>query len=342
MSLQPARPTIRAMGSNSLPLSPSGTKSVMHRTSKCASSSAATIHHHDRVTHTAGIDGRYKRCDGEFPCKRCTDDGSVCTTSVRKKMEYKKLPQGYAEVLENTQSTLIAIVHKLYSMVLNNQPWELGEPELNDRGQPVIHNIAQKLGCIRPNSDIDLPVHSAFHEAGMAELAWKLEDQQKENEHQNVAKDADSSVCNRTEQALSSGLDGSDFEYDNEMTLPSQSFTDSTSDYGFAPPPPEIDAVAMLSSQSPSMTNFPAWSMAIKPQPSDLTMQFLQQPGVLNNTDLVYQGLVESEFDTVKPPTLSCLNPEIITGMSDPMIYSSYNSEAIDYNYGPVAYNDYA
>ncbi|KAH6871710.1 hypothetical protein B0T10DRAFT_500316 [Thelonectria olida] len=76
----------------------------------------------------------------------------------------------------------------------------------------------------------------------------------------------------------------------------------------------------MLSSQSPSTPNFPAWSMAAKPQPSDLTMQFLQQPGVLSNTDLVYQGLVESEFDTINPPTLSCLNPEVIMGMSDPMV----------------------
>ena len=69
-------------------------------------------------------------------------------------------------------------------MVRNNQSWDLGEPELNDRGQPVIHNIAQKLGCIRPNSDIDLPVHSVFpeDEAGMAELARQLEEQLKENE----------------------------------------------------------------------------------------------------------------------------------------------------------------
>ncbi|KLP17660.1 zinc cluster transcription factor [Fusarium fujikuroi] len=173
-------------------------------------------------------------CDGEFPCKRCKDDGLVCTAGVRKKMEYKQLPRGYvpripnlvcisltrnsyAEVLENTQFALIATVHKLYSMVRNNQSWDLGEPELNDRGQPVIHNIAQKLGCIRPNSDIDLPVHSVFpeDEAGMAELARQLEDQQKEHEPaKETIKDTDSSVCNRTERASSSELDHSDFEHD--------------------------------------------------------------------------------------------------------------------------------
>ncbi|PHH87529.1 hypothetical protein CDD83_8741 [Cordyceps sp. RAO-2017] len=170
------------------------------RVSKRANSTAAATVHHDHVAHGVGMDGRHKRvwkacercrmkktkCDGEFPCKRCKDDGMVCTAGVRKKVEYKQLPKGYAEVLENTQFALIATVHKLYSMVRSAQPWELGEPELNDRGQPVIHNIAQRLGCIRPNSDIDLPVHSVFpeDEAGMAELARQLEEQQQQRQAQ--------------------------------------------------------------------------------------------------------------------------------------------------------------
>lgn len=248
----------------------------------------------------------------------------------------------YAEVLENTQFALIATVHKLYSMVRNNQSWDLGEPELNDRGQPVIHNIAQKLGCIRPNSDIDLPVHSVFpeDEAGMAELARQLEDQQKEHEpHKEAIKDTDSSVCNRTERASSSELDHSDvdIEYDyrkaafgntNAMTLSPQSFTGSP-DFDFAPPPPEIDASTLFPSQSPSMNNFPAWPM-IKPQLTDLTMQFLQQQqqsGMMANMDMLNQGLVESEFGTIKPHVLSCPNPEVMLGMGDPMIYSGYDGE---------------
>lgn len=283
------------------------------------------------------------KCDGEFPCKRCKDDGLVCTAGVRKKMEYKQLPRGYAEVLENTQFALIATVHKLYSMVRNNQSWELGEPELNDRGQPVIHNIAQKLGCIRPNSDIDLPVHSVFpeDEAGMAELARQLEEQQKDIESVKGIKDVDSSVCNRTERASSSELDHSDFEYDyrkaafgsgnssNAMTLSPQSFAGSSnSDFDFAPPPPEIDTSLMFPSQSPSMSNFPEWSMvAPKAQPDELTMQFLQQPGVLGSMDMLNQGLVESEFGTIKPHVLSCPNPQVMMGMGDPMIYSGYDGE---------------
>lgn len=34
------------------------------------------------------------QCDGEFPCKRCKDDGLVCTAGVRKKTEFKQLPRG--------------------------------------------------------------------------------------------------------------------------------------------------------------------------------------------------------------------------------------------------------
>ncbi|KAH7120695.1 hypothetical protein EDB81DRAFT_873055 [Dactylonectria macrodidyma] len=311
----------------------------MYCTTKRAGSSATTIRHHHHATHTAGMGGRHKRCDGEFPCKRCKNDGLFCTVGIRKKTGYKQLPRGYAEVLENTQFALIATVHKLYSMVLNNQSWELGEPELNDCGQPVIHNIAQKLGCIRPNGDIDLPVHSVFpeDEAGMAELARQLEDQQKENEQQNKAKDADSSMCNRIERASSPEFENSDFESDyrnaalrkDATTLSPQSFAGSTSDFDLVPLPPKIYGAAMFPSQSPLTPTFPTWSMADKPQPNDLTMQFLQQPGVIGNIDLLCQGLAESEFGTIKPNARSCPNPEVmrVMGMGDPMIYSGYDGE---------------
>lgn len=58
------------------------------------------------------------------------------------------------EVLENVQHVLIATVQKLYAMVRNNESWEMGEPNINDRKQPVIHSIAEKLGCLRPSPDL--------------------------------------------------------------------------------------------------------------------------------------------------------------------------------------------
>ncbi|PSS12304.1 hypothetical protein M430DRAFT_73268, partial [Amorphotheca resinae ATCC 22711] len=151
----------------------------LNRTSKRSASSQE----HGAVV----VDGRHKRvwkacercrmkktkCDGESPCKRCKDDGLVCTAGSRKKTEFKQLPRGYAEVLENTQYALIATVQKLYSMIRNNETWDLGEPEMNDRGQPVIHDIASKLGCIRHSPDLPY----AFPEGAedFAELQAKLQ-----------------------------------------------------------------------------------------------------------------------------------------------------------------------
>lgn len=65
-------------------------------------------------------------------------------------------------------------------MVRNLEPWTLGEPECNDHGQPVIHDITQKLGCTGPKSEADLPVHSIFpvDEASMVKLSHQLEEQQ--------------------------------------------------------------------------------------------------------------------------------------------------------------------
>ncbi|TDZ34225.1 Fluconazole resistance protein 1 [Colletotrichum spinosum] len=336
--------------------------------------------HHDHPATAMSADGRHKRvwkacercrmkktkCDGEFPCKRCKDDGLVCTAGVRKKTEYKQLPRGYAEVLEHTQFALIATVHKLYSMVRNNQQWELGEPELNDRGQPVIHNIAQRLGCIRPNSDIDLPVHSVFpeDEAGLAELARQLDEQQKEREAADKATlkveiDSNSS-CERSDRASSSELDHSEFETDyrkavfgshnnhasnnvNPMTMSPQSFSTAYTEFDVDSVASPIDpAAAMFHTQSPTMNTYPQWTMprqaaggphphphphAPPPPPAlDLAQQFFQQPA-LTSMDMLNQGLIESEFGTIKPHVLSCPNPEVMMGMGDPMIYGGYDGE---------------
>ncbi|KAI0189225.1 hypothetical protein F4808DRAFT_46514 [Astrocystis sublimbata] len=125
------------------------------------------------------------KCDGEFPCKRCKGDDQVCKAGTRKKT------RGYAEVLQNTQTSLIATVHKLYAMVRNGQSWDLGEPELNDRGRPVIHDIATKLGCMRTNADADMPPHSVFpeDEAGLAKFTVELEMQQAKRERETAATD---------------------------------------------------------------------------------------------------------------------------------------------------------
>ncbi|KAL5344856.1 Fluconazole resistance protein 1 [Pseudogymnoascus australis] len=99
----------------------------------------------------------------------------------RKKAEFKQLQQGYAEVLENTQYALIATVHKHYAMVLASEPWTLPWPALNAHGQPVIHDIASKLGCIRadPTSSSTVPIKFPADAAEFAALQCKLESEER-------------------------------------------------------------------------------------------------------------------------------------------------------------------
>lgn len=132
----------------------------------------------------------------------------------------------YAEVLENTQYALIATVQKLYTMVRNNESWELGEPELNDRGQPVIHDIASKLGCIRPSPDLPY----AFPEGAedFAELQAQLQAARSEMASEDAGSrklSEDSSyspALERTDRASSSESDHSNLSKDYNSMMISQ------------------------------------------------------------------------------------------------------------------------
>ena len=234
-------------------------------------------------------------------------------------------------MLENTQFALIATVHKLYAMVRNNQPWELGEPELNERGQPVIHNIASKLGCIRPNSDIDLPVHSVFpeDEAGLAELARQLEEQHKDAMVQSM------SQSSHGDRASSSDLDPSEFEDHDyrraafngtSVTMSPQSMTYTEFDTGTPDSFP---------GQSPAIGSFPhSWGAAPSGRQAgsiDLAnQQFLAASGQYMDMDLLNQSLLEAQgFGTIKPHVLSCPNPDVMLGIEDPMMYAGYDTEML-------------
>ncbi|KAL7812852.1 N-terminal fungal transcription regulatory domain-containing protein [Trichoderma aethiopicum] len=357
----PSPPSEDSKSSNSPPISTiprkssgSNTKPVKgtNRASKRAGSGAAAMHHrHDQVTH--GMDGRHKRvwkacercrmkktkCDGEFPCKRCKDDGLVCTAGVRKKMEYKQLPRGYAEVLENTQFALIATVHKLYQMVRTNQSWDLGEPELNDRGQPVIHNIAQKLGCIRPNSDIDLPVHSIFPEntQDLEELARQLNDHHADAQNKDRDTEIESespSAYRRTDRASSSDLDHSDLEFEHRrttlgglnnshpVTMSPQSYAGSSTEFEFnQAAPSDLEAsAALFSANSPQLPIFPEWAM--KTASNDVAaMQYFQQAIHLGHP--IMEG-----YETIKPQALSNAGG-VMMGMGDPMMYTPFDVDMV-------------
>lgn len=271
-------------------------------------------------------------------------------------------------MLENTQFALIATVHKLYAMVRNQQPWDLGEPELNDRGQPIIHNIASKLGCIRPNSDMDLPVHSVFpeDEAGLNELARQLEDQQQKEVGSTSTGNApvtgskrqhetDSISCARTDRASSSELDHSDFEQDYRKTafrsgVPTLSMSPQSLSYSDFDHLSSSTTTASSAAGGPTSAaadgGFPGTHSPIVPSnygtaapwmgartAADFATQqhFLAAAAAAPylDMDVLSQGLVESNFGTIKPHVLSCPNPDVMMGMGDPMMYSGYDAESL-------------
>jgi hypothetical protein len=322
-----------------------------------------------RESHSQHGDGRHKRvwkacercrmkktkCDGEFPCKRCKDDGLICTAGTRKKTEYKQLPPGYAEVLENTQFVLIATVQKLYSMVRNGEPWELGEPELNDRGQPVIHNVAAKLGCLRPNSDLDLPVHSIFpeDEAGMAELARQLQEQAATSAPGGASQHSSSSrqeaesngIYNRTDRASSSAasdVEHSDVDLEPDYrraafgTASAVSMSPASLSYPeFDISPPSAapsDGFPPTSQQhSPTVPVHPNnFQWISRPSSMDFSSQqlWMASQGYSMSSEMLGSGVLGSSY-AAKPAgfSSSCRNPEVMMGIADPMIYSGYEED---------------
>ncbi|KAJ9133157.1 C6 transcription factor [Pleurostoma richardsiae] len=341
---------------SSLPSSKS-VKSV-HRTAKRASTTHSHAHPqpsiHDKHPTYSIAEGRHNRvwkacercrvkktkCDGEFPCKRCKDDGFACVVGTRKKTKYKEFPRGYAEVLENTHFALIATAQKLYAMVRRGQSWSLGEPDLNERGQPVIHSIASKLGCIRADTDTDLRGHAVFpeNEAGLSNLAAELETQERERNATAAVKAETHSMCFiRTDRASSSEAGHSDFEQNsrvfggagsNNITLspPSLGYDSFNSNSA----PSEI-MPSSTSATVPTTTSCLSWMTRppIAPSIDFSSWQFLPEEAGFMGSDLLSQGLLDSEFGITKPHVLSYPNPEVMMGVGDSMIYSGYNDETL-------------
>lgn len=274
-------------------------------------------------------------------------------------MEFKQLPRGYAEVLENTQFALIATVHKLYSMVRNGEQWTLGEPEMNDRGLPVIHDIAQKLGAIRPNSDIDLPVHSVFpeDEGGMAELARQLEEQQAivpsndPNGHIISRKDSDT--------ASSSASPDMDLSEDGELDMNYRKLAFSNHPTNMSSPaslthsvdlettpPSDLDFSSFnMFPAAPAAGTFtpPMWAdsmMSPVQQSSEMSMpqhpslqqlpqhqqQLQQHQHDQQRQQKIYQSMMGFNYNTVKPNALSMPNSDPMLSMGNPMIFPGFDT----------------
>ncbi|KAH6653675.1 hypothetical protein BKA67DRAFT_679617, partial [Truncatella angustata] len=308
---------------------------LVYRSSKQASqTSHSPVHNHGSLSPQCRQ--RKIKCDGKFPCRRCKDDGLVCTAGTRKKTECKQLPRGYAEMLEHNQLTLIATVHKLYDMVRNGQQWELDEPELNDRGQPIIHNIAALLGCIRPDADAAADLLSLTvlpeQEGDSSELAAEPEVHQLESHMTTVISETDA-TCNLIERASSPELGQSDSEQDyrkimmsgqNMQTLSLQNFTSYNSfdtNTIFTDP----DASTMFPVQSTyNPTLLPSGDIVRPASVDGVSPQFMQQMGHEHGrfSAQLYPSRIRVLHDQVS--NLELPQSEVMLGFGGQVTYSGY------------------
>jgi hypothetical protein len=98
-------------------------------------------------------------------------------------------------------------------MVRNGEAWELGEPQINGRGQPVIHNIAEKLGCLRPSPDLPYAFPEDAQEFADLQNRMKLESHDEESGAGTPQK---SNFPERKDRASSTESDHSDHEREHE------------------------------------------------------------------------------------------------------------------------------
>ncbi|KAF5585029.1 Fluconazole resistance 1 [Fusarium pseudocircinatum] len=244
------------------------------------------------------------QCDGKIPCRRCKDDQKICTASATRKIIFKRTPRGYAEVLEQSQYILIETVCKLYGMVRNSQPWKLAEPQTNEHGQPVAQHIAKLLGCVPPNSDIDLPVRSIFPEDlnSMEELYHELEEHERS--------EAASTPSLATDKELTSGETETSESQDSNIELPYGAVDCSLRGTGNLPLQAwsnDLDfegaaaAGMYASARFPGIPLSPFTWTSYSAGYSDLTMRLLQRVGVMQGNSMLHQGLLGSDFDGVDP-----------------------------------------
>lgn len=182
-------------------------------------------------------------------------------------------------------------------MVRDSQPWNLSEPRLNEHGQPIAQHIAQILGCLPPNSNIDLPVKSIFPEDkdSIEELYRELE------EHERSGAASTPSLTKERElacdgAAISEPQDSDvqppyclvDLDTQGTVYLPLQARSDESNFEGAAP------ANLYGTALDPDTPLSPCTWSDYNAGYSDLTMCLLQRAGVM-------QGNLESGLNGVEP-----------------------------------------
>ncbi|KAI9797949.1 MAG: hypothetical protein M1825_005672 [Sarcosagium campestre] len=92
------------------------------------------------------------KCDGGSPCSRCKADNAICVFGERKKSHDKIYPKGYVEMLEQQQAQLVNGLQELYRRAKSGEGWTGGPLKDNGFGHPLTHDILERLGALRQDS----------------------------------------------------------------------------------------------------------------------------------------------------------------------------------------------
>jgi hypothetical protein len=202
----------------------------------------------------------------------------------------------------DTHVALVNTVHKLYAMVRNGQPWDLGEPEVNDRGEPAIHSIASELGYVPPNTEVDDPT-PLVPRAG----------QEPDKKPSAVGKALTSSGSLPQDCHLDFQVPSEEpvFDYHTSMELSEEG---------------SIEANAKGVHSSCDIISSPCQQYA-DPCPttwffSDLSQECIQPGSSGSSSDMPTEGLTEFPFDMFMMPLVLCPHSQVAVGMGDAFIGS--------------------
>lgn len=210
-------------------------------------------------------------------------------------------------MLENNQAILAATIYKLYAMVRNSVPWDLGDPELNDHGQPIVHEIARKLGCVRPDDEMGLPSQSGFPDdmASISELTRQL-GQNLAWDHTRVQDMQDMSLGDGGRGEATGRLEPDTASHEEHSKSMDWSGMDTLlfSPWDLAVDGNVVsdnmvlngDATALLPSESSTSLSGPAPDMLEHPW----TIQDLPQSVLFPNPNVSIQGNIEEDSETIE------------------------------------------
>ncbi|KAL8759338.1 MAG: hypothetical protein Q9184_003652 [Pyrenodesmia sp. 2 TL-2023] len=95
------------------------------------------------------------KCDGHSPCSRCRSDDAICAYVKHQQFDKIVYRKGYVQMLERQQAQLIAGVQKFHSIAQKGESLATEPLESNGRGQPLVHQILQRLGVLQASDPWD-------------------------------------------------------------------------------------------------------------------------------------------------------------------------------------------